>query len=162
AFLMSVLIIVFFIDWDHKIIPNGLVITGLIGSAVLVVYNVFFKVSIFGQTQWWSHLLGLLPGTGFFLLIFAIAAFIYKNEEAFGFGDVKIFAPIGIFLGWKLCFVALFLSIVSGGVISMILLVFKIKGRKDAIPFGPYIVIGTFITILYGTELLNLYLYHHL
>jgi len=157
-FLMSILIVVLFIDFDHMIIPNGVVITGLVGGAVLVIYNIFFTTKIFGEAHWWGHLLGILPGTGFLLLTFVISLIIYKSDEGMGMGDVKIFAPIGIFLGWKLCLVALFFSVVSGGVISIILLITKIKGRKDAIPFGPYIVLGTFITLLFGREILKLYL----
>jgi leader peptidase (prepilin peptidase)/N-methyltransferase len=75
-----------------------------------------------------------------------------------GMGDVKLFIPIGMFLGWKLALFTLFLSIMLGGIISIILLVFKIKDRKSAIPFGPFIVIATYITGLYGNQIMRWYL----
>jgi leader peptidase (prepilin peptidase)/N-methyltransferase len=75
-----------------------------------------------------------------------------------GMGDVKIFAPIGLFLGWKMTIVALILSIFAGGFISLILIVFRIKDRKSTIPFGPFIVISTLVTLMWGWDIVRWYL----
>ena len=87
-----------------------------------------------------------------------IGLLIYGDDGAMGMGDVKLFIPIGLFLGWKLTLLALFFSIMIGGIISIILLIFRIKDRKSAIPFGPFIVIATMLTGLYGNQILNWYL----
>jgi leader peptidase (prepilin peptidase)/N-methyltransferase len=72
-------------------------------------------------------------------------------------GDVKLMAPIGLFLGWKLCLLALLLSIISAGLTSLVLIIFGFKKKKDTIPFGPFIVAGTFTTLMWGFDILNWY-----
>lgn len=158
AFLMSVLITVFFIDIDHRIIPDGLVITGLAGGVLVILYNIFRPVWIYGDRDWWNPLLGMITGAGFLFLVAVIGMIIYKTDDAMGMGDVKIFAPIGIFLGWKMCIAALILSIVSGGLTGLFLIVTRLKDRKSTIPFGPFIVIGTFITLMWGWDILSWYM----
>jgi leader peptidase (prepilin peptidase) / N-methyltransferase len=158
AFLISILITVFFIDLEHKIIPDGLVITGLVGGLLLIVYNLFKPVQIFGDRAWWTPLAGILPGSGFLFLVALIGIIIYKTDDAMGMGDVKIFAPIGIFLGWKMTIVALLLSIFLGGISSLILLCTGVKERKSTIPFGPFIVVGTFITLMWGWDIVSWYI----
>ncbi|HOM03072.1 MAG TPA: prepilin peptidase [Acetivibrio sp.] len=158
AYLMSILIAVFFTDVDHMIIPNGLVIAALIGGVPLFVYNILRPVDIYGDRNWWNPLLGALIGFGFLLLIGVLGYLVYKTDEAMGGGDIKLFAPIGLFLGWKMTIMTLFISFVTAGVISIILLLLKKKDRKSTFVFGPFIVIGTFCTYLFGWELLNWYI----
>ncbi len=156
-FLMAILIPVFFIDLEHQIVPDELVIVGMVGAVIFTGYNFFNPVELFGESVWWNRLLGLIPGTGFLLFVAIIGYVIYKTD-AMGMGDVKLFAPIGIFLGWKLCLLTLLLSVFVAGVISIFLMILGKKSRKDAIPFGPFIVIGTFISLMWGTQLLQWYI----
>jgi leader peptidase (prepilin peptidase)/N-methyltransferase len=153
-----ILIIVFFIDIDYKIIPNELVIAGLAGGTFLIIYNLFKPVKIYGDRTWWNPVLGALIGSGFLFLVAVLGILIYKSDQAMGMGDVKIFAPIGLFLGWKMTIVALILSIFAGGFISLILIVFRIKDRKSTIPFGPFIVISTLVTLMWGWDIVRWYL----
>jgi leader peptidase (prepilin peptidase)/N-methyltransferase len=157
AYLMSLLIVVFFIDIAYKIIPDELVIAGLAGSLAVIIFNAFKPLKIFGGGGWWTPLLGIFPGSGFLFLIAIIGMLIYKTDDAIGMGDVKIFAPIGIFLGWRMCIIALLISVTLAGLASIILLIFKLKKKKDAIPFGPFIVVGTFVTIMWGINIVGLY-----
>ncbi len=158
AFIMSILIAVFFIDIDHRIIPDELVVTGLVAGVMIVVFNAFFPMKIMGGGQWWEPLLGMFVGSVTLMIVGLIGMLIYKTDDAMGGGDIKIFAPIGIFLGWKMTFVALLLSIILAGVISLILVIVKVKDRKSTIPFGPFIVMGTLITYLYGWDILKWYI----
>lgn len=158
AFLMSILIAVFFIDLDHRIIPDELVVTGLVAGAILIVYNALFPMQIYRGGQWWEPIIGMIAGSGTLMVIGLIGMIIYKTDEAMGGGDIKIFAPIGIFLGWKMTFVALLISVVLAGIISFILIILKVKDRKSTIPFGPFIVMGTLITYLYGWDILSFYI----
>lgn len=157
-YLFSILIAVFFIDIDHMIIPNGLVLAGLIGGLLVFVCNLFQPFSLYAPAKWYAPLVGMVSASGVLFIVALIGLLIYKNDGAMGMGDVKIFMPIGLFLGWKLALLSLFLSIMAGGIISIFLLVFRIKDRKSAIPFGPYIILGTFIAVFFGNSLLNWYL----
>ena len=80
------------------------------------------------------------------------------TKGGMGGGDIKFVAALGLWLGLKLTIVTLFLSFVIGGICGALLLLFKIKSRKDFIPFGPFIAIGAFITALYGVEIIRWYL----
>jgi leader peptidase (prepilin peptidase) / N-methyltransferase len=157
SFLISILIAVFFIDIDHRIIPDELVLTGLSGGALLFLYNIFSPVSIYADRKWWNPLLGMAIGSGFLLLVSVVGMLIYKTDDAMGMGDVKIFAPIGIFLGWRMTIAALFISIVLAGLSGVLLMLAGLRNKKDTFPFGPYIVAGTFITVIWGWELLGWY-----
>jgi len=157
-FLMAILIAVFFIDLDEKIIPNELVLAGLVGGAVLVAAKIIFNFSTFGNIYWWEHLAGIVPGCGVLLLISIIGKIVYKSDDVMGMGDVKLFAPIGLILGWKLCILALFLSICLSGITSIVLMVTKLKDRKDLIPFGPFIAVATYISFLFGSIIIEWYL----
>ena len=157
-FLMTILIAVFFIDLDHRIIPDELVLAGIIGGVALLVYNCINPVpEIYGDLKWWTPAAGFFSGSVILLLVAIIGMIIYKSDEAMGIGDVKLMAPIGIFTGWKLCLTGLMLAIIIAGVTSLILIIAGKKTGKDAIPFGPFIVTGVFIAIMWGWDLLNWY-----
>ena len=157
-FLTYILIAVFFIDLDHQIIPNELVIVGLIGGASLFVYNLYVPFQIYADHRWWNPLLGLIVGSGFLLAVSLIGLALYKGDEVMGMGDVKLFAPIGLFLGWRMTLLALFISVVVGGMSSLLLILLGKANRKSMIPFGPFIVTGVFITIMWGWDILRWYL----
>jgi len=154
--LFTILIPVFFIDLQHMIIPNGLVLSGLIGGAAVFLYHVFVKpFGLYESALWYTPLIGMFSSS---LILFAVALIglaIYKNDGAMGMGDVKIFMPIGLFLGWKLSLLTLVISVLLGGII---LLLFKIKDRKSAIPFGPFIITAALFSALYGNQFLRWYL----
>jgi prepilin signal peptidase PulO-like enzyme (type II secretory pathway) len=81
-----------------------------------------------------------------------------SNEKWLGKGDVQIGILMGLLLGWKLLIVSIFITYIIGSIISVILLSTKKLGLKSKIPFAPFMIIGTFITIFFGDYLLNLYL----
>lgn len=159
AYLMTILTAVLFIDYDHRIIPDELVITGLAGGAVLFAFNIFKPGQLlYGDGKWWTPLLGFIAGSGTLLLVAIVGSLIYKTDDAMGMGDVKLLAPIGVFLGWKLGLAALFLSVLMSGVVSLLLILLRLKGRKDTIPFGPFIVAGVFVTIMWGWNIIFWYI----
>mgnify|MGYP004545195587 FL=1 len=75
-----------------------------------------------------------------------------------GWGDVEIIFMTGIFLGLKLNLLNLFISIVIGGIYAIYLMIFKKKSGKEEMAFGPYIAAATYITILFGNQMLDWYL----
>jgi leader peptidase (prepilin peptidase)/N-methyltransferase len=140
------------------IIPNGLVIVGLIGGAIVFIYNIFRPGEfLYGDNSWWTPIAGMFSASVLLLLVAVIGMTTYQTEDAIGMGDVKIYAPIGLFLGWKLGLLSLFISVILGGIAGVILIILRKKDRKDAVAFGPFIVFGTFISIIWGWEIIAWY-----
>jgi leader peptidase (prepilin peptidase)/N-methyltransferase len=75
-----------------------------------------------------------------------------------GEGDIDIALICGLFLGIKGVILTLFLAFVLGGAIAVVLLILKVKDRKDEIAFGPYLAIGGIVSALFGQELINIYI----
>lgn len=82
----------------------------------------------------------------------------FLKEEAMGMGDIKLAAGIGAFLGWKIALVSFFISFLLGAVIVIILLVTRLKRKKDKIPFAPFLIGASLISLFLGDKLLHLYL----
>ena len=74
-----------------------------------------------------------------------------------GWGDVKMAALVGLMTGFPLVVMALLLSWISGGLVAAVLLAFKIKGRKDAIPFGTFLSVSAMVTLLWGLDIWRWY-----
>ncbi|HWR08181.1 prepilin peptidase, partial [Sporomusa sp.] len=126
----------------------------LILDKVLIWFaGVGFSINhLFSNISIADMIVSCLMGGSIFLLI-AIS-----TKGGMGGGDIKFAAALGLWLGLKLTLLTLFLSFVIGGIGSLLLLAFKIKGRKDFIPFGPFIAIAAFISMLYGNEIIAWYL----
>lgn len=141
--LTSLLIILSFIDWDHKIIPDRL----NLGIGILGLLSLFIQPEI----TWLQSLLGFLVGGGFLFLIAIVTG-------AMGGGDIKLMAATGLYLGLPQTIIALYFGFIIGGVVSVMLLLLKIKGRKDAIAFGPYLALGILFSVIYGKQIVDYYM----
>lgn len=117
----------------------------------IIIGLVFIGVGYFYGYEVWSCIFGGFLGGGL------IAAIILLTH-GMGWGDAEICLLGGIFLGFKLTIVMLFLSFVIGGIIGLLLIVTKKKSKKDYIPFGPFISLGAVITIFLGQQIINLYM----
>jgi len=144
AIFSSLLMVISLIDYEHKIIPDGLIIFGFIIGAFFLIIN--FKGSLL------NGILGFLIGGSIFLLIALV------TNGAMGGGDIKLMAVIGFWFGWKYILLIMLLSFVLGAVVSIFLLLLKIKKRKDEIPFGPFIALAAFITLYFGQEMMFWYM----
>lgn len=139
-------------DLDHKRIPNRILFPGTIVGAVLLLVAALF------DDQPERLIPAAIGAVGYFgvMLVIALIA-----KGGFGFGDVKLAVLLGMFLGyldWQFVPLGFFLAFFLGGVVSILLLVTKIKGRKDKIPFGPYLVLGTYLALAFGDQFLEWYL----
>lgn len=110
-----------------------------------------FRFTIAPLEPWWNPLLGAALGFSLLILIAVV------SKGGMGGGDIKLFAVIGIVVGWKGVLVAFFLATLIGAVIGIIGLATRKMERGKPIPFGPYIVIGTLISYFFETEILHLY-----
>ncbi len=141
--LVSMLMIILVADIKYMLIPNK----------VLLFFLPFFIVLRLVEPlePWWSPLAGAGIGIGLLAIIIMV------SRGGMGAGDMKLFGVLGIVLGWEHVLLVFFLSCMIGSVIGMILLLLKIINRKQAVPFGPYIVIGALIVYFYGDSLINWY-----
>jgi len=139
--LTPMLISAFVVDYKIQIIPNRLNLTMFeIGLIFVFIYGIFnISIAI-------DMLLGMLVGGGIFLLITLIGGAI-AGKEAMGLGDVKLMGALGLYFGVANTIAISIVSFLIGAVISIILMIAK-KGKMDEyIPFGPFIVISTVISI---------------
>jgi leader peptidase (prepilin peptidase)/N-methyltransferase len=100
----------------------------------------------------WSALLGAASTAGFLLLVALL------SRGGMGTGDIKLGLVTGLFLGWPLGLTGLLVGVCLGGFLGIILLASKMKSRKDAVPFGPFIALGALIAVLWGAQILHLVL----
>ncbi len=143
-FLSALLVAVSFIDLEHFLIPNSLVLAGVVfGMAGLLIVR---DLSI------QSALLGAVSCPGFLLLVSL------SSRGGMGLGDVKLAMVTGLFLGWPQGMVGLLIAACTGGLLGIVLLVTGVKGRKDPIPFGPFIALGAMIALFWGGRILHLLL----
>lgn len=139
--LTPLLLSVFVIDFKLQIIPNRLNLTifelGLIFTFIYGISNVAIAINMF---------LGMLAGAGIFLAITLIGGIFY-GKEAMGFGDVKLMGALGLFFGLSNIIIITLVSFLVGAVLSIILLATKIRKTDEYIPFGPFIVLASFLSI---------------
>lgn len=139
--LTPMLISAFVIDFKLQIIPNRLNLTifevGFVFAFLYGLSNVAITINM---------LLGMLAGGGIFLLITLLGGLFY-GKEAMGFGDVKLMGALGLFFGLSNIIIITLVSFLIGAILSIILLATKIKKSDEYIPFGPFIVISTFISM---------------
>lgn len=150
--LISLLIIITFIDIDYYIIPDKPII---IGSLFAVIFDIFAKGIFIGN----SLISGLICGGGMLLVISLIEKIVKK--EVMGGGDIKLLFMIGLFLGIKLGILTILLSIYLGaiyGVVSILYNKIKNKNYNSMIPYGPFISIAAFIAVIYGSDIINWYM----
>jgi leader peptidase (prepilin peptidase)/N-methyltransferase len=142
--LIAALIVITGIDLDHQIIPDVITFPGI---------AVGFLLSLLpGGVSWLEALIGIALGGAIFFLI------IVASRGGMGGGDMKLGAMLGAFLGWKLALVGFMIAALVGGVVAIALLLVGRKGRKDPVPFGPFLALGGLLSLLWGREILAWYL----
>ncbi|MCR6546756.1 prepilin peptidase [Dehalobacterium formicoaceticum] len=141
--LTSILLVISFIDLDCFRIPNSIIITGLLLG---IGFNTFFPF-----IYWFDALIGFMTGGGILFLI-ALA-----SRGGMGGGDIKLGAMIGFYLGWQQVLLAIFMGALFASIVSVFLIIGKKKSQKDAIPFGPFLSLGTLISIIFGKNIISWY-----
>lgn len=145
------LIVITFIDVDHRIIPNKITLPGI---------PIAFLTSSFLLPEMTplQALIGLLAGGGSLYVVGLIYSLL-TGQEGMGGGDVKLLAMIGALTGIKGVILTVLLSSVIGTLAGLILM--AAKGKKDlkfAVPFGPFLALGSIIHIFFGNQLILWYL----
>ncbi len=152
AFLLTFLcglVVVSFIDLDHQIIPNAITLPGiplgLIGGLLV------------RDPPLVDRLIGTLAGAGFLYLVLFYGGVLY-GQEAMGEGDLNLIALVGAFLGWKAVVVTILIACVVGSAVGLGLMAVKRLGRRQHIPFGPFLALGAVVGLFWGERLLGWYL----
>ena len=142
------LIVLFAIDFRHRILPNVITIPGI---------AVGFAASWFLPPGWISSLLGIVVGGG---ILLAIAEVYYRvrGQEGLGMGDVKMLAMIGAFLGWPLMLLTLVLASFAGSIVGVTLIASGRGSLQAALPFGTFLALGSLVAAAAGDPILAWYL----
>jgi leader peptidase (prepilin peptidase)/N-methyltransferase len=144
AAFLAALIAITAIDLRHQIIPDAITLPGVVAG---------FVANLTSQrVSWLESLVGIAVGGGLFFVI------ILASGGGMGGGDMKLGAMLGAFLGWKVVLFSLFVSIVLGGVLALTLLASGKRGRKDPIPFGPFLAAGGAVGFFCGERIVTWYL----
>ena len=151
-FYICLFIMILVIDLEHGLILNKVVYPA---AAVALLISIFFSIFL-PQLEIVPHIAQAGIGGGIGLVVFLLVVLISRG--GMGWGDVKLAALIGLVIGFPLIIVALLMGIILGGLVAVLLLTLKIKRRKEAIPFGPFLSLATIVTLLWGSDILNWYL----
>lgn len=147
SLLTLLLVVLTFIDLDHQIIPDGVNLLAAAGGVVKIAFGLISGNGLtIGQAA-----LGVLIGGGFFLVIAIV------SNGGMGGGDIKLMAALGLWFGWQGILLVMFLSFMIGGIVSVGLLIARKAGRKQMVPFGPFIAVGAYVTAVFGNEIITWY-----
>ena len=154
---LALMVAISVIDLEHRLILNSIIFPTLL---VLLIIAPFWPQIGFERGFLDSHGMlasfanSVLAGFGVSALFLMLALAV---PQGMGMGDVKLTAVIGLMVGFPGVVVAIWLGIVIGGIVAVLLLILKLRGRKDLIPFGPFLSVGAIIALLAGTELTSKY-----
>ncbi len=145
----AALLVITFIDLDHRIIPDVISLPGIAIGFLLALIGISVSVK--------SSLIGLLVGGGSLFIV----AYLYEaitKREGMGGGDVKLLAMIGAWLGWPAVLFTLFFASLLGTIIGGMIMLIQKEGRFYAIPFGPFLSLAALAYIFFGPPLIHWYL----
>ena len=151
-----VLLVISFIDADTMEIPDGLVIIGAIAGITWVAFGHFLPDFFPYARTWDDALLGAIAGSVPLLIIDRLTILLIK-KDGFGYGDVKLMAMVGLFIGWRLMMVAFLFAFFSGAIFAVYLMVSGKAKRGAYFAFGPFLCIGTMSAFWFGEALLDWY-----
>ncbi len=144
------LALIFVIDIERQLILDRVVYTGM---GLALAFSVFYPgFSPFDPLEGVKRAaLGGVIGLALMLIIFVV------SRGGMGFGDVKMAALVGLIAGFPQVFIALFLAVIAGGLVAGVLLVARLKTRRQPIPFGPFLAVGAMLVFVWGNQMQEFY-----
>jgi len=143
------LIALAFIDIDHQLLPDVMVLPFLWVGLLLNLFNIFTTLP--------QAVVGAVAGYLSLWLVFHLFKLI-TGKEGMGYGDFKLFALFGAWLGWQSLPLIILLSSFIGALIGISLIVFQGRDRAKPLPFGPYLAAAGWVAMLWGDEIMRQYL----
>ncbi len=138
-----------FIDIDHQILPDTMTLPLVWLSLLLALNSTYISLA--------DAVIGAAAG---YMILWSIY-WLFKlvtGKEGMGYGDFKLLAVIGALVGWQQLGIVILLSAGVGAIIGGALILLQNKDSQTKIPFGPYLAVAGWVTLLWGDELLNQYL----
>ncbi len=148
---MSCLIVVSWVDFEHQIIPDSMWIAIFVGG-IIILLDAVIK-GTFSKEWIISRVIGLFAVSGLFFLIALLS-----GGRAMGGGDIKLMAACGFVLGWKAVIVSLFAGALFGMLFAVGRKIFAKQNMLGVVPFGPFLSMGVALSAFIGENLLNMYL----
>lgn len=144
------LIVIFVYDLLHQIIPDEMIWPAII---ITLLYLIIFSLSALSSKLFASAIIGAAIGGG------AIGLLVFVTRgKGMGIGDIKLGFLIGLISLYPYILISLFSAFILGGLIGIILVLANKKSFKDTIPFGPFLIVGGYISIFFGEQILHWYL----
>ena len=143
------LIALCFIDLDHQLLPDSITLPLLWLGLFLSLFGIY--------TDPQSSIIGAIGGYGILWTVYQLFK-LATGKEGMGYGDFKLLAVFGAWLGWKYLAVIILISSLVGAIIGISLIVFTKRHHNKPIPFGPYLASAGWIALLWGNELNQFYL----
>ncbi len=143
-YVASSLVVIFVYDLKYCLIPDSVLFPAI---AITFLYQLFFHFHLL-----LNYGLATVIAPGFFLAIFLVS-----KGKWMGFGDVKLAILLGLLLGFPNILVGLFLAFFFGAIIGVLLLWLNKKGLKSEIPFAPFLILGTFVALFWGEQIIHWY-----
>jgi leader peptidase (prepilin peptidase)/N-methyltransferase len=137
------------IDFDHMLLPDQIVMPLLWFGLLVNLQGTFVPL--------YDAVIGAAVGYMSLFCIFWLFKLL-TGKEGMGFGDFKLFALFGAWIGWQLLPVLILMASVVGAIVGISLVVFKKHQREQAIPFGPYLAVAGWVTLLWGNEIWSWYM----
>ncbi len=137
----AIFALIFITDVERRLILNVVIYP----SILFAIAASFFTPDM----TWWSALAGGAIGFVFFLVAALVGNGLFGGG-ALGGGDVKLAALVGLITGFPLVIEALVLTMLLGAAVSLILLITRVHGLRDPISYGPFLIVGAVITLLWG------------
>ena len=165
----AALVVLAFIDADHRILPDPITKGGIVAGLIISLF-LFIDSSLVARLliaigvtptdraiSFAASLIGAIVGGG---ILWGVAELYYRvrGVEGMGFGDVKMMAMVGAFLGAPLAILTIMLGSVLGSVVGISLMQFGGKDRHYELPFGTFLAFGAIVSVLYGQDILRWYL----
>lgn len=144
------LVVIFVYDLKHYIIPDKIIYPAII---ITFLYIIFHSLFIIHNSKFLIQLLFSAFGAAAFFL----AIVLISRGKWMGVGDIKLAFLMGLILGWPNILVALFSAFLIGAIIGVGLMALGKKTLKSEVPFGPFLVTGTFLALFWGQEIVNFY-----
>ncbi len=149
------LVAVSLIDVDHQIIPDSIVLPLLwVGLIMSLFYPLAGAQTLFVSPR--DAIIGALAGYLSLWTVYQLFKLI-TGKEGMGYGDFKLLAALGAWLGWQTLHIIILMSAVVGAVVGIAMILLRGRDRQSPIPFGPYLAAAGWITMLYGDAIWNAY-----
>lgn len=147
--LTAILIALAIIDYDHQLLPDDLTFLLLWSGLFASLFHIF--------TDPVSSIIGALAGYLSLWLVYH-GFRLLTGKEGMGYGDFKLLAALGAWLGWQMLPLIILLSSLVGAVIGMIMIGLKRHKSSQPMPFGPFIALAGWIALIWGDRIIDAYL----